>query len=102
MPKNIISLVQQFPDGFQYIVDTEKMLRRRHPHLAHLTPHKLRHTFATLAKQGGANISQISAALTHSDVSTTKIYVNTPNVVDLKVFEAFDSVLKMSKPNNVF
>jgi integrase len=68
-------------------------LRRRHPHLAHLTPHKLRHTFATLAKQGGADISQISAALTHSDVATTKKHVNTPNVVDLKVYEAFNSVL---------
>lgn len=78
-------------DYLNYRINT---LRRRHPHLTHLTPHKLRHTFATLAKQGGANISQISAALTHSDVSTTKIYVNTPNVVDLKVYEAFDRVLK--------
>ncbi|MDO0919957.1 MULTISPECIES: site-specific integrase [unclassified Enterococcus] len=77
-------------DYLNYRINT---LRRRHPHLAHLTPHKLRHTFATLAKQGGANISQISAALTHSDVSTTKMYVNTPNVVDLKVYEAFNSVL---------
>lgn len=72
-------------------------LRKRHLDLAHLTPHKLRHPFATLAKQGGANIDQISAALTHSDVSTTKIYVNTPNIVDLKVYEAFDRILKTKK-----
>lgn len=60
----------------------------------HLTPHKLRHTFATLAKQGGGDISKISEALTHSEITTTRIYVNTANVVDLDVYNAFDRVLK--------
>lgn len=64
-------------------------IKRRHPELAHLSPHKLRHTYATIARQGGANMNQISSALTHSDISTTKIYVNTPDVVDKTVFEAF-------------
>ncbi|HGT1293225.1 TPA: tyrosine-type recombinase/integrase, partial [Enterococcus faecium] len=64
-------------------------IKRRHPELAHLSPHKLRHTYATIARQGGANMNQISSALTHSDISTTRIYVNTPDVVDKTVFEAF-------------
>ncbi|HBL3684100.1 TPA: site-specific integrase [Enterococcus faecium] len=64
-------------------------IKRRHPELAHLSPHKLRHTYATIARQGGANINLISSALTHSDISTTRIYVNTPDVVDKTVFEAF-------------
>lgn len=63
-------------------------------HLAHLTPHKLRHTYATLAKQGGADLSKISEALTHSEITTTRIYVNTPDVVNLDVYNAFDRVLK--------
>lgn len=78
-------------DYLNYRIDT---LRRRHKHLVHLTPHKLRHTFATLAKQGGADISKISEALTHSEIATTRIYVNTPNVVNLDVYNAFDRVLK--------
>lgn len=78
-------------DYLNYRINT---LRRRHKHLEHLTPHKLRHTFATLAKQGGADISKISEALTHSEVATTRIYVNTPNVVSLDVYNAFDRVLK--------
>ncbi|HFM5454349.1 TPA: tyrosine-type recombinase/integrase, partial [Enterococcus faecium] len=64
-------------------------IKRRHPDLVHLSPHKLRHTYATIARQGGADMNQISNALTHSDISTTKIYVNTPDIVDKAVFEAF-------------
>lgn len=35
------------------------------------------------------HMNQISNALTHSDISTTKIYVNTPDVIDKSVFEVF-------------
>ncbi len=34
-------------------------IKRRHPELAHLSPHKLRHTYATIARQGGVNESNI-------------------------------------------
>ena len=62
-----------------------KSIRKRHKELAHATPHKLRHTGATLAKQAGMKLKDISEALTHSDTSTTQIYVNTSNVVPLAV-----------------
>lgn len=62
-------------------------IERRHKHLAHATPHKLRHTGATLAKKSGIALEQISEALTHSDTTITKTYVNTPNVVKLPVGE---------------
>jgi len=58
-----------------------KSIRKRHKELVHATPHKLRHTGATLAKQAGMRLEAISEALTHSD--TTQIYVNTSNVVPL-------------------
>ncbi|MBO4106880.1 tyrosine-type recombinase/integrase [Streptococcus suis] len=51
--------------------------------MTHATPHKLRHTGATLAKQAGTSLEAISEALTHSDTITTKTYVNTSNVVPL-------------------
>ncbi|MDT2829023.1 tyrosine-type recombinase/integrase [Enterococcus viikkiensis] len=64
-----------------------KSIERRHKQLAHATPHKLRHTGATLARQSGASLEQISEALTHSDTNITKTYVNTPNVIKMPVGE---------------
>ena len=43
-----------------------KSIRKRHKELTHATPHKLRHTGATLAKQAGMSLEAISEALTHS------------------------------------
>lgn len=60
-----------------------RTFKNRHPYFTHATPHKLRHTGATLAKQAGTSIEAISEALTHSDTITTKTYVNTSNVVPL-------------------
>ena len=64
-----------------------KSIRKRHKELTHATPHKLRHTGATLAKQAGMKLKDISEALTHSDTGTTQIYVNTSNVVSMTVGE---------------
>ena len=70
-----------------YLNNKMKSIRTRHNELAHATPHKLRHTGATLAKQAGTSIEAISEALTHSDTITTKTYVNTSNVVQMAVGE---------------
>lgn len=78
------------PVHIDYLNYRMKSILRRHPELAHATPHKLRHTFATLAKEGGATMAEVSQALTHSDIKTTEIYVNTSNVVDLTTHEAFE------------
>lgn len=64
-----------------------KSIERRHKHLTHATPHKLRHTGATLAKQAGVALEQISEALTHSDTNITRTYVNTPNVIQMPIGE---------------
>ena len=58
-----------------------KSVRRRHPELAPASPHKLRHTGATLAKKAGRSLEEISEALTHSDQSITKTYINTTSTV---------------------
>lgn len=62
-------------------------IEKRHPTLIHATPHKLRHTGATLAKQAGASLELISEALTHSDQAVTQIYVNSANNVPMSVGE---------------
>ena len=78
-----------------YLNNKMKTIKKRHPELTHATPHKLRHTGATLAKQAGTSMEDISEALTHSDTITTKTYVNTSNVIPMAVGEiAFRNLKK--------
>ncbi|UQF68759.1 tyrosine-type recombinase/integrase [Enterococcus faecium] len=81
------------PVHVDYLNYRLKSIRRRHEELTQTNPHKLRHTFSTLAREGGATMAQISQALTHSDIKTTEIYVNTQNVVDLSTYEKFEKRL---------
>lgn len=72
-----------------------KSVRRRYPELAPASPHKLRHTGATLAKQGGVSLEVISEALTHSNKEVTKTYVKTKDIVNRTVGDiAFRSLKK--------
>ena len=48
------------PLHVDYLNYRMQAIQKRHPHLAKCTPHKLRHTGATLARQAGIDITQIS------------------------------------------
>lgn len=88
------------PVHMDYLNYRINSVERRHNELVHTTPHKLRHTFSTLAYEGGATMEQISRALTHSDTKTTEVYVNTPNIVDLATYEKFEQRLKEARKAN--
>ena len=70
-------------------------IRRGHPELSPASPHKLRHTGATLARRACVSLEDISEALTHSDKQVTKTYVNTTDTVNQTVGEiAFRNLKK--------
>jgi len=56
--------------------------------------YKLRYTGIILAKQAGTSLKAIPDTLTHSDILTTKTYVNTSNIIKMVVGEIASRNLK--------
>ncbi len=65
-----------FPVSTRTIDKDVQVLAKQADIKKHVTPHKLRHSFATLALQGGMNIRSIQKLLGHSSLNTTQIYTH--------------------------
>lgn len=82
----------------------ELMLQKKDVELGftkHITPHKLRHSYATHMLQGGADLRSIQEMLGHSNIQTTEIYTHVQNRQMFTSYEKFhpgESLQKLEIP----
>jgi integrase/recombinase XerD len=72
--------------GFAKLLDKcarKAGIRRR------ISPHKLRHAFATHLLAGGADLRAVQAMLGHADVATTQIYTHVETTQARRLYEKF-------------
>jgi integrase/recombinase XerD len=74
------ALNDHFPGGPRRVQKLVKEVANRAKLSRDITPHVLRHTFATLALQKGMSLAAVKKILGHDRLSTTEIYLNLTDI----------------------
>lgn len=80
------ALNEHFPVGPRQVQKIVKSVANKAKIAQSITPHILRHTFATLALQKGISLASVQKALGHDRLETTAIYLN---FTDTHIIEEF-------------
>ena len=84
--ESYFSINDKFPVGARQVQKIVKEIANRAKIPKTVTPHILRHTFATLALQKNISIASVQKMLGHDRLATTSIYLNFTNEHVLEEF----------------
>jgi len=84
--EHYFAIHQKWPIGPRQVQKIVKNVANRAQLTKQVTPHILRHTFATLALQKGISLASVQKMLGHDRLTTTAIYLN---FTDAHVVEEF-------------